>query len=118
MLTQPSLPQRKRAPLLTPSLRIDDFVEFQKMFLRMNRQMDAGEWPSFDQKRLSRFGPGISFCMLNRPNLPQPKRAASLMPSLRIDDFVEFQKMLLRMNRVRNAFLRMNEARQMTENGL
>jgi hypothetical protein len=47
--------------------------------------------------------------MLTPPSLPQPKRAASSTPSLRSNDFVEFQ----------NAFVRMkNEARQMTENGL
>jgi hypothetical protein len=40
-----------------PSQRIDDFVEFQSIFMRMNRKIDAAEWPPFDQKRLSRFGP-------------------------------------------------------------
>jgi hypothetical protein len=46
-------------------LRIDDFVEFQNVFLRMNHQIgDAGEWSPFDQKRLLPFRPGIPFSML------------------------------------------------------
>jgi hypothetical protein len=31
--------------------KIDDFVQFQSsIFMRMNHQVDAREWPSFDQK--------------------------------------------------------------------
>jgi hypothetical protein len=34
-----------------PLQRIDDFVQFQSsIFMRMNHQIDAREWPSFDQK--------------------------------------------------------------------
>jgi hypothetical protein len=43
------------------------------------------------KKALSRFGPGISFSMLTQPSLRQPERAVSTTPSLRIDNFVEFQ---------------------------
>jgi hypothetical protein len=68
------------------------------MFLRMNHQIDAVEWPPFDQKRLLRFAPGIPSCLLTRPGLLQPTRGASLTSMLRIDDFVEFQNMFLRMN--------------------
>jgi hypothetical protein len=41
VLSQLSLPQPNKATLLTTSQRIDDFVEFQNTFLRMNeaRQM-------------------------------------------------------------------------------
>jgi hypothetical protein len=82
-----------KTALLRLLLKIDDFVEFQSIFLmRMNRQIDAAEWPSFDQKRLSRFGPGTSFSMVTPWSLPQPKSAASLRPLLRIDDLVGIQK--------------------------
>jgi hypothetical protein len=52
-LTRSSLPQPKRAASLKPLLRIDNFVGFQSTIMRMNRQIDAAEWPSFDQKKLS-----------------------------------------------------------------
>jgi hypothetical protein len=32
--------------------------------MRNDRQIDAEEWPPFDQKRLSRFEPGIPFSVL------------------------------------------------------
>jgi hypothetical protein len=66
----------------------------------MNLQIVAGEWLPFDQKRLSRFGPGIFF-RLTQSSLLQPRRAALLMPSQRIDDFVEFQSLSI--------FMRMND---------
>jgi hypothetical protein len=75
MLTRPSLPQPNRAASLTPLQRIDDFVDFQTIFMRMNRQIDAGEWPSFDQKRFLWFRPGIPFSMFTPMSLPQPNRA-------------------------------------------
>jgi hypothetical protein len=61
-------------------LRIDNFVAFQLIFLRLNNQVDAREWPSLDQKRLSWFGPGIPFSMWTRPSLLHPKTSASLTP--------------------------------------
>jgi hypothetical protein len=74
--------------------------KFQTTFLKMNHHIDAGEWPTSDQKSLLRFRPGIPFAILTQPSLPEPKRAALLTPSLRIGDFVElFQNMFLRMNR-------------------
>jgi hypothetical protein len=106
LLTRPGLLQPTRGASLTPMLRIDDFVKFQNMFLRMNHQIDATEWPPFDQKI---FRPGIPFSTLARPSLPHLTKGASWMPTLRIDNFVEFQTMFL---------MRMNEARQMIENEL
>jgi hypothetical protein len=68
--------------LFAPSLRIDDFFEFQSisMTTTLNHQIVAAEWLSFNQKRLSGFELGIPFSMLTRPSLPQPKRAALLTP--------------------------------------
>jgi hypothetical protein len=73
-------------------------VEFQSIFMRLNRQIDVAKWPSFDQKIFSQFRLGIPFSVLNRPSLPQPKRAALLTPLTSINNFVEFQNMFLRMN--------------------
>jgi hypothetical protein len=58
----------------------------------MKNLIDAGEWQSFHQTRLSRFGPGIAFSILMQLSLRQPpKRAASFAHSLRTDAFFEFQ---------------------------
>jgi hypothetical protein len=70
----------KRAASLTSPLRIDHFVEFRSsIFMRMNHQIDAGEWPSFDQKRLSRCEQGIALSMLTRLSLPQPLKRTALL---------------------------------------
>jgi hypothetical protein len=42
-------------------------VEFQSIFMRLNRQIDVAKWPSFDQKIFSQFRLGIPFSVLNRP---------------------------------------------------
>jgi hypothetical protein len=96
--TQPSLRQPKRAASLTPLLGVDDFVGCQNMFLRMNHQVDAGEWPLFD-KNVFAVWAGIPLSALIRLSLPQPRRAASLTPSLRVlGNFVGCQNLLVRMN--------------------
>jgi hypothetical protein len=49
------------------------------------KEMDAGDLPSFDQKRLSWHGPGIAFSALIQASLPQPpKRAASITSTLEL----------------------------------
>jgi hypothetical protein len=59
--------------------------EFQStLLMRTNRQIDGAEWLPMDQKRLSPFVSGISFSMLTS--------RACRKPSLRINDFVEFQE--------------------------
>jgi hypothetical protein len=37
----------------------------------MKNLIDAGEWQSFHQTRLSLFGPGVAFSILMQPSLPQ-----------------------------------------------
>jgi hypothetical protein len=68
-LTQMSLPQPTRGASLWPLLRMDDFVDIQNVFLRMNHQIDAADWPPFDQKRLLRFGPGAPPCHVDPTEL-------------------------------------------------
>jgi hypothetical protein len=83
---------------LTSLLRINNFVGFHNVFLRMNHQIDAVEWPSFCQRRLLRFRRGIPFStLLTPPSLPQPRRGGALSnPLPRIDNFVGFQLIVMR----------------------
>jgi hypothetical protein len=67
--------------------------------MRTNHLIDAGEWPSFCQKRLLQFGPGIAFSMLIQPSLPQPPKTAASITSLpQMEDFLELQSIFMRMN--------------------
>jgi hypothetical protein len=52
---------------------------------------EEAEWPSFDQKRLLWSRPDVPVSALTKSSLPQPKRAASLTPLTRIDNFVELK---------------------------
>jgi hypothetical protein len=47
---------KAQAALSTPSLRFEDFVEFQSTFMRMNHQIDAAERPLIEQKDFHGLG--------------------------------------------------------------
>jgi hypothetical protein len=46
--------------------------------ISMSHQIDAAEWPSFDQKRRSLTSSGSPFFALTLPSLPQPRTGTSL----------------------------------------
>jgi hypothetical protein len=74
-----------------PLQRFDHFDGFQNAFLRMIHQIDAGERPSFDQKR-TLHGLGIPFSALTQPSLSQPMRASLLTPLQRIMILLSFNQ--------------------------
>jgi hypothetical protein len=64
----------------------------------MNHQIDAVEWPSFNQKKHLRMSLGSPFFALTLLSLPQPQTGASLTWLQGVHDFIGFQNMFLSMN--------------------
>jgi hypothetical protein len=59
--------------------------------ISMNHQIDAAEWPSFNQKRHLRTSLGSPFFALTLPSLPQLQTGALLTRPQGIDDSLGFK---------------------------
>jgi hypothetical protein len=76
----------------------DDFVGFERIFLTINHQIDAVEWPAFDQKIHLVICPSIPFSILTRRSLAQELTQVSTAGWQGTDDFVGFDTIFLNMN--------------------
>jgi hypothetical protein len=92
VLPRSSLPQTSGRASLTPSLRIENFVELQTIFLSMKHQIATVESPTFDQKRHSMLTPSTPYSILSSSSLPQLRTGALMTHSRIIEDFVGFEQ--------------------------
>jgi hypothetical protein len=69
-----------------------DFLGFKlKGLLSSHNEPALEDWPPFNQKRHSMSLSSLPFSALIPPSLPQAFGGASLMPLMRVEDFVELQ---------------------------